>query len=68
MVSDNGKRAAAEFIVNGTYKKAEAGLPSAKGQTYKLPAGAFLEIADSKITRVTTYYNLQDWIKQVEAA
>lgn len=68
MASDCGKRAAAEFIVNGTYKKAESGLPAAKGQNYKLPAGAFLDVDNGKITRVTTYYNLQDWIKQVEAA
>lgn len=68
MATADGRRAAAEFVVNGTYKKAEAGLPPAKGQHYVLPAGAFLEIEDGRITRVTTYYNLQDWIRQVEAA
>lgn len=65
MVSEDGKNAAAEFIVNGVYKSSDEGLPPAKGQRYKLPAGTFLEIKDNKITRVTTYYNLEDWIKQV---
>jgi hypothetical protein len=30
-----------------------------------LPAGAFFELADGRITRVTTYYNLADWTTQV---
>lgn len=55
-------RIAAEFVVHGTYKKAEAGLPEAKGQKYVLPAAAFLEVKNGKITRVTTYYNLEQWI------
>ncbi len=27
--------------------------------------GAFFDIRDGKIARVTNYYNLQDWIAQV---
>lgn len=40
--SADGQRGAAEFVVLGTYLKADAGLPPAHGQTYRLPAGAFL--------------------------
>ncbi len=65
MVNKDGTRAAAEFNVSGTYLNAEQGLPEANGQTYKLPAGAFFAIRDGKIARVTTYYNLTDWIAQV---
>jgi steroid delta-isomerase-like uncharacterized protein len=65
MVSADGTRAAAEFIVNGIYKETDDGLPEACGQEYRLPAGAFFEISDDEITRVTTYYNLQEWIRQV---
>jgi steroid delta-isomerase-like uncharacterized protein len=65
MVSKDGSRAAAEFNVNGTYLVTDSGLPPAKGQTYMLPAGAFFAIRDGKISRVTTYYNLTDWIAQV---
>ena len=65
--NDAGDRAAAEFIVNGTYLKTDAGLPPARGQTYRLPAGAFFTIRDGKIARVTTYYNLADWVAQVSA-
>lgn len=64
-VNDAGTRAAAEFIVHGTYIGTDEGLPDANGQTYTLPAGSFFEIKDSKIARITTYYNLKDWIDQV---
>lgn len=67
MTSEDGSRAAAEFIVNGVYKETDGDLPPARGQTYRLPAGAFLEIAQGRIARVTTYYNLKDWIAQVSA-
>ena len=65
MVSKDGQRAAAEFNVNGAYLATDSGLPAAKGQTYVLPAGTFFAIRDGKIARVTTYYNLTDWIAQV---
>lgn len=58
-------RAAAEFVVNGTYLETDEGLPDANGQTYRLPAGSFFTIRDGKIARVTTYYNLSDWMAQV---
>ena len=65
MTSPEGTRAAAEFNVHGTYVETESGLPPAKGQRYDLPAGAFFVIRDGKIARVTTYYNLTEWIVQV---
>lgn len=65
MVSKDGARASAEFNVHGKYLNTDEGLPDAKGQTYVLPAGTFFAIKDGKITRVTTYYNLTDWILQV---
>lgn len=58
-------RAAAEYTVNGRYLATDAGLPEARGQTYSLPAGSFFDVADGKITRVTTRYNLAEWIAQV---
>lgn len=61
----DGTRAAAEFLVSGTYLETDEGLPPAKGQRYELAAGSFFTLKDGKITRVTTYYNLQDWIRQV---
>ncbi|MEL3889315.1 ketosteroid isomerase-related protein [Ferrovibrio sp. MS7] len=67
-VNDDGSRAAAEFIVLGTYKATDEGLPEATGQTYRLPAGAFFEVKGGKVARITNYYNLQDWLRQVGAA
>lgn len=64
-VNEDGSRGAAEYTVNGTYLATDAGLPEARGQTYTLPAGSFFDIAEGKITRVTTRYNLSDWTRQV---
>lgn len=64
-VAEGGARAAAEFIVSGTYLVTDEGLPEASGQTYRLPAGTFFEVRDGKIARITTYYNLADWSAQV---
>ena len=63
----DGTRGAAEFVVHGEYLKTDPGLPEAKGQRYVLPAGGFFDIRDGKIARVTTFYNLNDWIAQVSA-
>ena len=65
MANEAGTRAAAEFVVHGQYLKTDPGLPEARGQRYVLPAGGFFTLKDGKITRVTTYYNLADWIAQV---
>ena len=65
MATADGGRAAAEFNVIGAYLVAEEGLPPAKGQTYRLPAGTFFAVRDDLITRITTYYNLTDWLLQV---
>ena len=65
MANADGSRAAAEFTVHGEYLATDEGLPEAAGQTYVLPAGAFFEVADGLIRRVTVYYNLEDWIRQV---
>jgi len=65
MAGPDGRRAAAEFRVEGQYLASDAGLPPAKGQRYSLPAGAFYALHDGKITRVTVFYNLQEWLRQV---
>ena len=64
LASQDGDRAAAEYVVHGEYHSTDEGLPPANGQKYVLPGGAFFEIRDDRIARVTNYYNLQDWIAQ----
>ncbi len=66
-VHAEAQRAAAEYVVVGTYLKTDEGLPPATGQTYRLPGGAFFEIRNGLVSRVTNYYNLQDWLRQVGA-
>ena len=65
-MNENTNRIAAEFDVHGTYLKTDGSLPAARGQKYVVPAGSFLEIKDGKIKRVTTYYNLPQWIEMVK--
>ncbi|MBS0254519.1 MAG: nuclear transport factor 2 family protein [Proteobacteria bacterium] len=65
MASEDGSRAAAEFVVHGQYLATDEGLPEATGQRYVLPAGAFFDIAGGLISRVSVYYNLADWTAQV---
>lgn len=65
MVSTDGARAAAEFNVAGSYLHTDDGMPPAAGQTYFLPAGTFFAVEGGLITRVTTYYNLTEWLVQV---
>jgi steroid delta-isomerase-like uncharacterized protein len=66
MSDSEGNHAATKFMVEGKYLETDNGFTPAKGQTYKLPAGGFFEIKNGKISRVTTYYNLQDWLNQVK--
>jgi len=65
MASANGSHAAAEYVVHGEYLADDDGLPPAHGQRYVLPGGAFFDIRDGRIARISNYYNLQDWIAQV---
>ena len=66
MTNSDGSRVAAEFIIEGVYHHSQTGLPEAHGQKYRLPVGAFFEIQNQLVTRITNYYNLNDWIQQVE--
>ncbi len=66
--SEDGSRGAAEFFIDGAYLATDEGLPEATGQAYYLRVGAFFEIRDGKVARITNYYNLQDWLRQVGAA
>lgn len=66
LTEPDGRRAAAEFTVFGSYLRTDEGLPEARGQRYRLAAGAFFEIREGRVARVTNYYNLRDWLAQVE--
>jgi steroid delta-isomerase-like uncharacterized protein len=57
-----GLRAAAEYVVHGKYVHTDEGFLPAQGQTYVLKGGAFFEIREGLIARVTNYYNLKEWL------
>ncbi|RGP38916.1 ketosteroid isomerase-related protein [Pseudotabrizicola alkalilacus] len=65
--NDDGTRGAAEFTVHGEYLQTDPGLPEARGQRYVLPAGAFFDLQGGRIARITTFYNLSDWVAMVSA-
>ena len=65
MSNEDGTRASAQFYINGSYLKTDDGLPEANGQNYRIRVGAFFDLRNGKIARVTNYYNLQKWIEAV---
>ncbi len=69
MTEPSGTRAAAEFVVHGTYIATDPGVPEgtppAPGQTYVLPARAFFTLRDGKVARISNHYNLGDWARQI---
>lgn len=67
VVMSNGNRGAAEFTVDGKYLAKDGDLPEATGQTYSIPAAVFVTVADGKIARMTSYYNLQGWLRAIGA-
>jgi len=66
MVDETGKRAAAEFQLDGKYVATDGDLPPARGQNYVLTVGAFFEIRDGKVARISNTYNFKDWLRQVQ--
>ena len=65
--TEDGARGAAEFYIEGEYLSTDEGLPPAAGQRYRLRVGAFFDLQDGKVRRVTNYYNLEEWLRQVGA-
>ncbi len=65
--NEDGTRGAAEFYIEGEYLATDEGLPPANGQRYRLRVGAFFELQNSRVSRVTNYYNLDEWLRQVGA-
>ena len=68
MSDESGRHAAAEFWVHGAYRVSAEGLPPARGQKYRLRAGTFFSLRGGEITRISTAYNLNEWIAQVDGS
>ena len=65
--NEDGTRGAAEFFIEGEYLSTDEGLPPAAGQRYRLRVGAFFDLREGRVSRVTNYYNLEEWLRQVGA-
>ncbi len=68
IAEDDPTRGAAEFAIRGTYLATDEGLPAASGQKYFLRVGAFFDVQEGKVSRITNYYNLQEWLRQISAS
>lgn len=66
LTNPEGDRAAAEFVIHGEYLQTDGDLPEAAGQHYEIPVGAFFEVRGGKIARVSNFYNLAEWTRQIE--
>lgn len=66
LATPDGSHASAEFRLTGAYIESDEGLPAASGQAYALRVGAFFDVDQGLIARVSNHYNLADWIAQVE--
>ncbi|MEO8672503.1 MAG: ketosteroid isomerase-related protein [Tahibacter sp.] len=67
MSNMDGAHAALEFVAHGEYLQQDNDMPAAHGQPYVLGGGAFFEIRDGQIARLTEYANREDWLRQVRA-
>lgn len=74
MATDGGENAAAEFTVEGRYMEtdrdhpSEIEMPEAAGQPYRVAGRALFEIREERIARVTDWYDLPEWLRQVGKA
>lgn len=66
LAESEGRHAACEYRVAGEYLATDDGLPEACGQRYQMRVGAFFEIRDALITRISLHFNLPDWLAQVD--
>lgn len=66
LANDEGTSVSAEFFIEGTYLTTDPGLPPANGQKYRIRCGAFFDLKGNKISRITIYYNLTEWLLQVK--
>jgi steroid delta-isomerase-like uncharacterized protein len=63
--SEDGMHGAAELTWRGAYVATIAGLPKASGQRFSMRAALFFEVEDGKITRLTSYRDRTEWLRQI---
>jgi steroid delta-isomerase-like uncharacterized protein len=65
MSSADGACAAAEFTWKGSYIGTIPGFPNATGQRFSLKAAITFEVEDGKFTRITSWRDMKEWLKQI---
>ena len=66
LADPQGRHAACEYLVSGEYLATDDGLPEAYGQHYAMRVGAFFDIHDGLISRISLHFNLPDWLAQID--
>ena len=65
LVDEDIRRGAAEFTLEGIYLESDSDLPPASRQSCRPRVGAFFEFRRGRIARMSSHYNLADWVAQV---
>lgn len=60
-------RATVEFAIHGSCLEMQEGLRRRRDRPTSFPSERFFEIRDGRTVRVTTYYSLSDWLRQLGA-
>jgi steroid delta-isomerase-like uncharacterized protein len=63
--SEDGMHGAAELTWRGTYIATITGLPNAAGQRFSMRAALFFEVEGGKVTRLTSYRDRAEWLRQI---
>jgi steroid delta-isomerase-like uncharacterized protein len=64
-VFSNGRWAATEWIMSGTYSNIYPGWSSATGKYFSIPGATIMELREGKINRISDYWNFASFQKQI---
>lgn len=62
MANHDQSNVAAEYLVKGTYYKTKQGLFPANNQYYEILCSSLFKVKNGKISRITRYYNVKQWL------
>ena len=66
-VPGNGDRAIAAYTISGQYLATAAGMPTARGQRYRISGKSIFDIRDGKISRIISEFDDAGRRQQLEA-
>ncbi len=67
-VISEGAKASAFLQIKGSYNATYPGLPPATGQLYELNVYAFFEFNGNLISKISTFFNLGSFLRQISSS